>query len=323
MSSLPATLLPLTIETDGPAAGVYTLTLEQPGKSVVVLDRELIRSLEATLKTVPRSARGLIVRSASERVFVAGADLKAISELTDEQLETYLHYGSEVFSRLSQLPCVTVAAINGAALGGGLELAMHCDALVGAPSPSGKPYLVGLPEAGLKICPGWGGTNLLPARIDPEIAIQATMTGTPMNSDAAREAGLFDAFAATAADLLQTARNWIISNPTTPPRDEAPTHWIGRLANRASNARRDVTTKSLSAADLLAASPSVTEAPPASGLLGAPVQGMPPAAAVLAAVNAGLSNGWQAALTVERRELIRLRTAPAGKAAIHAFLNRK
>jgi enoyl-CoA hydratase/carnithine racemase len=302
--------LPLSHETEGPYAGIWTLTLEQPGKPVVVLDHGLIQQLEATLIQVPATARGLVLRSASERVFVAGADLKAISELNDSQLDLYLQYGSKVFGMLGQLRCPTAAAINGAALGGGLELAMHCDGLIGAPSASGKPYPVGLPEAGLKICPGWGGTNLLPARIEPERAIAATMTGTTMTFDDARQAGLFDAVASTPQALLETAKQWLVSGGATAKRDGTPSHWIGRVSSDASNARSEVKVASLAALDRLR---TANESEIAS---------LSPIGSVLSAVDAGLSSGWEAALCVERRELIRLRNAPAGKAAIAAFLSK-
>ncbi len=212
------TATPFAFETDqtGPLAGVYVTRLEQPGRPVVVLDEALIQRLDATISALPRNCRGLVVASASERVFIAGADLKAISELDDAALDRYLAYGQRVFGRLSQLPFPTAAAINGAVLGGGLELAMHCDALIGAPPPAGadgapgRPYPVGLPEAGLSICPGWGGTNLLPARIDPSTAITGTATGTPTNLfDQAAAAGLFDALCPTAASLLETAKRWV------------------------------------------------------------------------------------------------------------------
>ncbi len=311
----------LTLGQDGALAGMYVLTLEQPGKSVVVLDKELITRLSELLTSIPDKgahARGLILRSASERVFVAGADLKAIHALTDPQLDEYLQFGSRTFAMLSQLLCPTVAAINGAALGGGLELAMHCDALVGAASPSGKPYPIGLPEAGLKICPGWGGTALLPARIDPERALLATMSGTPFTSTEALNIsggarGLFDSYTDTPGDLLTLAVAWITANPKAPARDGTPAHWAGRTANRAPNARPNVTQHALAATDTAIGSVETS----LSGTA------LSPGGAVLAALNAALTKGWQACLETERRELIRLRNAPAGKAAIETFLQRK
>ena len=183
--SLP--LLPLHRETVGPFAGMVVLRLEQPGKPVIVLDQELIQRLEATIKSLPKDIRGLVLASASDRVFVAGADLKAISEWDDSQLLRYLEYAAGVFGLLPYLPFPTVAAINGAALGGGLELAMHCDGLIAAPpaprdGQPGKPYPVGLPESGLGLCPGWGGTNLLPARMDAAEAIRRTASGRNRNA---------------------------------------------------------------------------------------------------------------------------------------------
>jgi len=292
--------LPIHTESDGPYAGVVTITLEQPGKPVVVLELELMQRLEATLKSLSPHARGVVLASASERVFVAGADLKSISELSDAALDEYLQYGSHVFAMLSNLPCPTVAAINGAALGGGLELAMHCDGLVAAPPPDrdgqpGKPYPIGLPEAGLSICPGWGGTNLLPARIDPADAIRQTASGTPMLFDGARSKSMFDVVAPTTAQLLPAAKAWLVSaQGGTLHRDGAPKRWIGRPQ---------------CAAGCLAALDAVRADLPATGS----------AAAVAEAVNVGLTQGWQAALAAERRSLIRLRSSAEGKAAIAAF----
>ncbi|HZW08316.1 MAG TPA: enoyl-CoA hydratase-related protein, partial [Phycisphaerales bacterium] len=228
------TTSPFALESDssGPFAGVVVIRLEQAGRSVVVLDEALIRRLEATLKALPRNSVGLVLASASERVFVAGADLKTIVELDDPQLDRYLAYGQRVFGMLARLPFPTAAAIGGAALGGGLELAMHCDGLVACPAVSGKPYPVGLPEAGLSICPGWGGTNLLPARMDPSEAIRRTATGATMPVEEARSAGVFDAFATSPEELLPTAKRWIIDRAREgrAERDDAPSRWIGRPA---------------------------------------------------------------------------------------------
>ena len=291
---MPDDLHPIERDETGPFAGVVTVRLEAPGRAVVVLDLELIQRLERTLKAVPRDARALVLASASERVFVAGADLKSIMAMDDAELGRYLAYGSRVFGMLSAFPFPTVAAINGAALGGGLEIAMHCDGLVGA--PGAKPYPVGLPEAGLCICPGWGGTNMLPARIDAARAIALTAGGTPMKYDEAVEAGLFDAVAESPEALLETAKRWAMDQ-RTPERDGAPSRWIGR---------------SSCAAGVLAGLDAVRGELPATGAAGA----------VAEAVDAGLQRGWRAALGVEQRELTRLRHTEPAQKAINAFFEK-
>jgi len=292
--------LPVSRETSGPFAGVCTVTLEQPGKPVVVLDLALIQRLEAALKSVPADATGVVVASASERVFVAGADLKSIQDLDDDQLGRYLAYGSKVFGMLARFACPTAAAINGAALGGGLELAMHCDGLIGTvpadrDGQPGRPFAVGLPEAGLGICPGWGGTNLLPARIDVGDAIARTASGETLTSDRAAAMGMFDAVAPSPGALLETAKRWVVEQGgVRRDRDGAPLRWVGRPKVAASAVR-------------------VVDA------LRPGMEGNEAGLAVLNAVDAGLGRGWEGALEVERRELIRLRHTPRAKEAIAAF----
>ncbi|HVU63023.1 MAG TPA: enoyl-CoA hydratase-related protein [Phycisphaerales bacterium] len=303
------TPLPLSMDETGPHAGVVVLRLEQPGSPVVVLDEALIRRLEGTLQALPRAMTGLVLASASSKVFVAGADLKTIQANaadrdSDRKLDAYLAYGQRVFGMLAELQVPTCAAISGAALGGGLELAMHCDGLIGAPNASGKPYPIGLPEAGLSICPGWGGTNLLPARIDSLDGIRRTAVGKPMMYDEAVAAKMFDAVAPGEAELLATAKAWAVAARGRmgqpggiPRRDGAPSRWIGRPGMRAGV---------LAALARIGEEKLETES----------------ARAVLDAVRAGLDRGWQAALDLERRELTRLRNTPAGRAAIQAFFDK-
>lgn len=288
--------LQLVRDETGPHAGIATLFLDGGDAPVVVLNEALLVRLNRALDRLARDITGLVLASTS-RVFVAGADLKAITTLDDALLDRYLSFGSSVFMRLCDLPVPTVAAINGAALGGGLELAMHCDGLVGAPGT--KPYPVGLPEASLRICPGWGGTNLLPARIDPATAIVQTASGTTMQFDQAVELGLFDATATSQEDLLETAKSWIAERRAGgfKRNDSDPSRWIGRPEVRGGveQAIDDVQ-------DELPATES--------------------ASATLAAIRAGLGSGYRSALETERAELIRLRhTAPAEE-AIRAFFDR-
>lgn len=279
-------------EASGPHEGCCTLWLDQGESSVIVLDRGLIERLDRALDRVPSDARGLVLASRSTRVFVAGADLRTILHDDDATLHAYLEYAASVFGRLSQLPVATVAAIGGAALGGGLELAMHCDALVGA--PSAKPYPVGLPEASLRICPGWGGTNLLPARMEAVEAIRRTARGETMTFDHAAGAGLFDRVCESSDGLLDAARGLAISM-VCPARDGAPSRWIGRDAE---SVRR------------------------ALALIGSEFTGDAPGEAVVACVRSGLEGGWARACACEREHLVRLRRTQEGRSAIEAFFAR-
>lgn len=296
---------PFSIEREatGRFAGVVTVRLEQPGRPVVVLDAAVFGRLEATFRVLSHDAAhvaGLVLASASERAFVAGADLKAITELGDDELDRYLRAGSRIFGMLAEFPFPTAAAIGGAALGGGLELAMHCAGLIAAPSQSGRPYPVGLPEASLGICPGWGGTNLLPARMDPPEAIRRTASGTTLTFDEAVAAGLFDRVVAAPSELIPAAKAWLIDEARVRGRSERstePTRWIGRPDR---------------AVAVLQVLDAVKLDLPDAG----------PARAVVEAVEAGLTRGWESALDVERRHLIRLRHTPAAKAAIEAFFTK-
>lgn len=284
---------------------VAIVRLEQPGKPVIVLDHPLIQRLEATLKAIPRDARAMVLASASERVFVAGADLNAIQNASDADLADYLAYAARVFGMIPNLPMPSVAAINGAALGGGLELAMHCDGVVAAPpaprdGQPGKPYPVGLPEAGLGLCPGWGGTNLLPARIDPALAIARACSGQTMLFDEAVKLGLFDAVAASSEGLVDAAIAWVTTRgPVGAARrfegkTRPPAKWIGNLERKAAV---------LAALDDAKRQPGTTES----------------AAAVLEAIDAGLLRGWEAALEVERRLLVKIRHTPTARAKLAEF----
>lgn len=274
---------------------IATLTLDQPGRPVVVIEQALLEQLDATLDTIPDDLDGFILASATDRAFVAGADLKAIMALSDAELHTYLEFGARVFQRIADMTCPTAAAIHSTALGGGLELAMHCDGLIGVIDPDAKPYLIGLPEAGLKICPGWGGTNLLPARIDPETAIVATANGTAFKSDVAAKLGIFDHTTDSRDDLIHAAMIWIIGQDGT-GRTGKPSRCIQTM-------NTDEVETALDKAR--------TELEPSLH-----------ADAVLDAVRCGLSGGWNAALKSERDHLVRLRNTEPAQQAIDAFFNK-
>ncbi len=285
--------LPIRTIDAGETGTVAVLTLEQGDRPVVVLDEFLMQRLDRSLAALPRGIDGFILESAAPRAFVAGADLKAIMAMDDPALYRYLEYGASIFQRISDLPCPSVAVIHGACLGGGLELAMHCDGLIGVVDPDARPFPIGLPEAGLKICPGWGGTNLLPARIDARTAIIATATGTPFNAHSAAELGLFDATVTTRDELIPAAVRWIGDQRGHTDRG-TPMHWIGADSHYAA-----------SESGLHAAQRELGHTPEGD--------------AVLDAVAVGLKEGWRGALQKERDELVRLRHTPPAREAIESF----
>ncbi len=292
-------LLPVELSTSGDGAEIAVLTLDQPGRAVVVIDESLLTRLDATLDTLPGNLGGFVLASSGPRAFVAGADLKAIMAMDDGELHKYLEFGARVFQKISDLPCPTAAAIHSTVLGGGLELAMHCDGLVGLVDPDAKAYLVGLPEAGLKICPGWGGTNLLPARIDAKEAIVMTANGRAMKSDVADEMGLFDVTVSSMNELVPAARAWVGAQER-PVRNGTPLRCIDE-----SNAG--------------AMQGALVEA---RGELGTEEHTELHIEAVCDAVGVGIADGWGAAIARERDHLVKLRHTQPAQDAINAFFDK-
>ena len=281
--------------------GIVTLHLvpnpDKPRGGVVVLDSWLLGAIDAAMDQIASgpAPTGFILASDSERVFVAGADLAEIDALDDEGLLAYLEDGARVYQRIAELDCPTVAAVNGACLGGGLEIAMHCDVLVGSVvGPDEKPWRIGLPEAGLGLCPGWGGTQMLAARIDPSIAIPATCVGTTFKATEIPD-GLVEIMVPP-RDLRTAAAEWI--------RDHREAHADRRARNTPEtigDAHRNGVTAAVesSRADL-----PDTDA----------------TRAVLECIEVGLADGWNAAIAAERRLLTGLRHTPAARERLEAFL---
>ncbi len=280
--------------------GIVTVHLApnpaKPRGGVVVLDQWLISSLDATLEEISKgdSPTGLILASSSTRVFVAGADLAEIESLNDEQAADYLKAGLAAFHRLLTFNCPTVAAINGATLGGGLELALHCDALVATVVPSdAKPWRIGLPEAGLGLCPGWGGTQTLASRIDPGSAIIAAATGKTFKATEVPD-GLIDSWVPS-GELHAAAVAWIKNHP------DSATDRMQSSTPRAINQHNS--------AEIQAALDHVRPDLPHSEA----------AAAVISATEAGISEGWCSGISIEQKKLIELRHTPIAQERLEAF----
>jgi len=152
---------PGLIRLDSRADGVRVLTLDRP--PVNALGRDLVRELGDAIRRLgeDREARCLLLRSAS-RHFCAGADLKERREMSLDEVRAFVPRLAAVCTGLADLPFPTVAAVGGAAAGGGCELAIACDLRVLADDAS-----IGLRETALGIIPGAGGTQRLPRIIGP------------------------------------------------------------------------------------------------------------------------------------------------------------
>jgi len=275
------------------ANGIVTLWLDAPQRPVVVLDKELIGRLHSFFDELESEAdpRGLILMSANERVFVAGADLAEIDSLGDEELHAYLEEAAHAFMRIAGLCCPTVACIGGAALGGGLEVAMHCDFLIAwVPADSEKPYRVGLPEAGLGLCPGWGGTQMFPARIEPMRAIRLTAEGfTPKVSEIGE---LFAQEVAHKNELRSAATEIILQHDPEECMRQTP------ICIDSSNRER-----------IRAGLESVRGDLPDT----------PAARAVVECIETGLEFGWEQAIAKERELLVGLRHTEIARKKLEAF----
>ncbi|KAJ9055408.1 hypothetical protein DSO57_1004270 [Entomophthora muscae] len=136
--------------------------------------------------------RVLVVRSLVERVFCAGADLKERATMSPKQVVRFLSDLRKSFCNLESLPQPTIATIDGAALGGGLEMALCCDMRV-----AGKNALLGLPETKLAIIPGAGGTQRLSRLIGLSKAKELIFTARILNSEKALQLGLLNSISET------------------------------------------------------------------------------------------------------------------------------
>jgi len=201
------------MERDGD--GIVWLIADKPGTSANVLSSHVLRELDALLDRIALPPpRGVVVISAKKSGFIAGADIKEFTGITSaENGYRLIHAGQQVFDRLEALPCPTVAALHGFALGGGLELALACRYRIAA--DDGRLSL-GLPEVQLGIHPGFGGTVRCVRLIGVRAAMEMMLTGKPLRADKALRLGLIDKLVPEAE--LRSAARALIMNPPPPHR---------------------------------------------------------------------------------------------------------
>ena len=173
---------------------VCVLTFDRTNSSANIFDKETLLELDKHLGEISGDKpKGLVIISAKERIFIARAELEtALAGLRDEELKEYIHLGQSVFNHLADLRIPTVAAIHGACVGGGFELALACDHRIATDEHATK---IGLPEVNLGILPAWGGSTRLPRLIGLPGALDVILGGKTLAAKPALKRGMIDLIA--------------------------------------------------------------------------------------------------------------------------------
>jgi len=194
--------------------GVIVLNLDRAQSTLNTLTQAVLLELEALIERLAIDPpRGVILRSRKPDGFIAGADLQEFQQLEQlGQVNDALVRGQTVLQKLAELPCPTVAVIDGYCLGGGTELALACRYRIA----SDKAHThIGLPEIRLGIFPGWGGSARLPYLIGAIEAMTLMLSGQPLSARAAADKGLIDKVVAV-ENLMDQALKFIRQRPARP-----------------------------------------------------------------------------------------------------------
>lgn len=282
------------------ADGIVTVTMDMAGQSANTMNARFVPGMQDVIAKLraEEDLRGVIFASA-KKTFFAGGDLNDILATTRADAETfaYIEANKAVYRDLERLPVPVVAAINGAALGGGYELCLACNHRIVADDPKA---VVGLPEVTLGLLPGAGGVVRLTALLGLEKALPYLLEGKQAKPQQALSEGMVDAVVAK-DELIPAARAWIKANPDshTQPWDRKGF----RYPNGDALHPRIRQTIQVSSAMLFQKT---------RGLLPAPEK-------ILDIAVNSMRMSFDAALRMESRGIVALMTTPECKAAITTF----
>ncbi len=165
---------------------IATVTVNRPDK-LNALNDEVLNELSEVVKEIENdeNARAVIITGAGEKAFVAGADIKEINALDEQSGREFSKKGQQVFQAIEDLRKPVIAAVNGYALGGGCELGMACHIRI-----AGGDAKFGLPEVGLGLIPGYGGTQRLTHLTGRANALEMILSGKQIDAKKALKIGL-------------------------------------------------------------------------------------------------------------------------------------
>ncbi len=168
--------------------GIFVLTVNRP-KVLNALNHTVLKEIDKAIDYIKSQENiiGLVITGAGEKSFVAGADISEFKGKTPEEARKQSEWGQSIFKKIEDLPFPSIAAINGFALGGGLELAMSCTFRYASPNAK-----VGQPEVKLGLIPGYAGTQRLARLIGHSKALEICMTGRMVKAEEALQLGIID-----------------------------------------------------------------------------------------------------------------------------------
>lgn len=196
----------ITLETN--EQGIATVTINRP-KKLNALNDEVLNELADVFKTIQidEDIEGIIVTGSGDKAFVAGADIKELRELDNRSGRMTSQKGQQIFQLIEDTRKLVIAAVNGYALGGGAELAMACHLRI-----AGTNAVFGLPEVGLGLIPGYGGTQRLPALVGKARALEMILTGKQIKADEAHSLGLVNAIDENPIEAAQDMLSKVLKN---------------------------------------------------------------------------------------------------------------
>jgi len=191
--------------------GIHTITIKRPSK-LNALNRQTLQELYGAVidASGDDKVRVIVITGSGDKAFVAGADIGEIREQSPTEARSFSQFGQNLMSMIQSLDKPVIAAINGYALGGGMELALACHLRVAS-----RNARLGLPEIKLGIMPGFGGTQRLVRLVGSTLALELALSGDPISAERAYELGLVnrvvepeeleDAVKSLAAPLVKAA----------------------------------------------------------------------------------------------------------------------
>jgi len=171
----------ILVAREGPIA---VLTVNRP-KSLNALNGKTLREMTQAVRELADQSRALILTGAGDKAFVAGADIAEMAPMTPWSAREFSELGHVLTALLEDIPCANIAAVNGYALGGGLELAVACDMIFASENAK-----LGLPEVTLGVTPGFGGTQRLVRLVGKLRAKEIIFTGDMVDAQTASRIGL-------------------------------------------------------------------------------------------------------------------------------------